>query len=365
MTHLYDIALSLLPQIGPTTARALLARYGSAEAFFAQEKASLTQTSGLSVKRIQDFDFKKVLQLAEQEILFAEKEGIEILHLSDAHYPQRLKQCNDAPLLLYQQGTHCLNTPKALSFVGTRTATTEGKETCIRLIKEVAERFPDTVIFSGLAYGIDITAHLAALDHGLKTVGVLGHGLHMTYPASHQQHRLQLLKQGGAVLTEFSSSQNIFPKNFIQRNRIVAGISDATIIIESGTKGGSIFTAYTAHSYHRDVLAVPGRPSDKKSQGCNKLIKQNIAALIESAEDLSYALGWTESSQTGWQKKLLFPFSKEEQIIVDILVAKKTVHIDTLLLESEMSHSKLTSVLTQLELNDIIKPLPGKNYRLC
>ncbi len=258
-----------------------------------------------------------------------------------------------------------MNSRKILSIVGTRKATTEGIVFCQKLIKDLKEREHNPIIVSGLAYGVDASAHQAALDNGLLTIAVLGHGLDIIYPASHKKLAKEIVKQG-MLITDFPSKSIRDKNNFIKRNRIIAGLSDATIVIESGEKGGSLITADIANSYNRDVFAVPGRISDMYSKGCNNLIKSNKAAMLTSIEDLEYLLGWEpgKKKNDAVQKDLFLNFSNDEKLIAEILKENEEITIDLICLKSNMPTSKVSPILLNLEFMGLVKTLPGKTYKL-
>jgi DNA processing protein len=281
----------------------------------------------------------------------------------DDDYPNRLKHCIDGPLMLYSLGNADLNKQKIVAVVGTRRATEYGKEMTNYLIKELADL--DVMIVSGLAYGIDSYAHKAALQFNLPTVGVLAHGLDRIYPLANKQLAEKMQSNGGLV-TDFVSNTNPDRENFPKRNRIIAGLADAIIVVEAARKGGALITADIANSYNRDVFAVPGKIGDAYSAGCNYYIRTNRAALIESAKDIVYIMGWEEKKEKNksLQKKLFIEFTDDERVIVDMLEKNGDSGIDFLCINSEMSSSKVASALLNLEFNGLVKSLPGKRYQL-
>ncbi len=360
----YQIALSLIPNIGDILAKRLVAYCGSPEAVFKEKKTALEKVPGIgaayadSVIKVNDSVFKR----AEEEISFIEKNNITPLFYLDKNYPKRLTYCEDSPVMLYFKGNTDLNTQKQISIVGTREPTDYGKKVCEKLITDLATY--NVTIVSGLAYGIDICAHKAALENKLPTVCVLAHGLNKIYPSVHQQTAQKMLEQGG-WLTDFMSNTNPDKENFPKRNRIVAGIADATIVVESKKSGGSLITADIANSYNRDVFAFPGRVDDICSEGCNAIIKQNKAALIQSAADLIYIMGWEQTDvKANVQKQLFVELKPEEEQLVNVLKEKEQINIDDICLISKMPMSKVSSLLLSLEFSGIIKSLPGKMYRL-
>ena len=307
---------------------------------------------------------EEALKRAEKEIAFIRKNGIKPLFFASKEYPERLKHCMDSPVLLYTKGRANLNPEKVISVVGTRNATDYGKSVCERIIEGLKDL--DVFIVSGLAYGIDITAHKAALKNGLKTAAVLAHGLDKIYPSLHRKTADEML-ENGALLTEFISGTQPDRENFPQRNRIIAGMADATIVVEAGKKGGALITAELANSYNRDVFAVPGNVGEKHSEGCNWLISRNKAALITCAEELIYMMGWEPVEKTGKkpvQKQLFVELTPEQKTLVDLLNENGQMGIDTICLKTAMSMSKAAAILLDLEFSGIVAVLPGKVYRL-
>jgi DNA processing protein len=296
-------------------------------------------------------------------MVFLEKNGIKSYFLLDKEYPERLKHCEDSPIIMYFKGNANLNKQKIISIVGTRNATQYGKEHCNELVKNLQINGHNPLIVSGLAYGIDICAHKAALKNNLSTIAVLGHGLRTLYPASHKKFAREIIDSGG-LLTEFSGKAKLDPSNFVKRNRIIAGMADATIVVESGAKGGSLITADIANSYNRDVFAFPGRVNDKQSIGCNRLIKTNRAALIENINDLEYMLGWEKHKKQAIQKQLFIELSADEQTVVDALKAEENSSIDIICLKTNFPMSKVSSILLKLEFSGLVKSFPGKIYKL-
>jgi DNA processing protein len=361
----YKIALSLIPKVGHITAKKLVSYVGSFEGVFKESKSKLMKIPGIGSILADLIVNTNVIPKAEEEINFIKENKITPIFYLDKQYPERLKHCEDAPILLYTFGNVDLNSRKILSIVGTRKATTEGIAFCEKLVQELSVREHNPIIVSGLAYGIDATAHHAALANELLTIAVLGHGLDIIYPASHKKLAKSILKQG-MLITDFPSKSIRDKNNFIKRNRIIAGLSDATIVIESGVKGGSLITADIANSYNRDVFAVPGRVSDIYSKGCNNLIKTNKAAMLTSIEDLEYLLGWEpgKKDKEAVQKDLFVNLSEDEKIITEILKNNDELPIDSICLKCNMPTSKVSPILLNLEFMGIVKPLPGKMYKL-
>ena len=353
--------------MGDVTAKNLIAYCGSAEAVFNEKKSKFEKIPGigsLTAEAISKSDvIKDALLRAEEEIKFIEKEGIAPLFFTDSDYPAMLKQCDDAPVMLYSKGKMNLNVEKIISIVGSRKSTAYGKKICEQLVEALAPY--NVLITSGLAYGIDITAHRSAIKNNLPTVGVLAHGLDLLYPAEHTNTAEKMMEKGG-LLTEFMSSTKMNPEYFPRRNRIVAGMTDATIVIEATYKSGALITAEIANSYNRDVFAVPGRMDDTSSDGCNLLIKANKAMLIQSAEDIIKALNWDVENKKPKriQAELFANLSEEEEVLVNALKEKEKIHIDDLCVASRLSMSRAASLLLNLEFSGAVKSLPGKMYAL-
>ncbi|RLD80341.1 MAG: DNA-protecting protein DprA [Bacteroidetes bacterium] len=361
---LYKVALSMIPGIGNVNSKKLIAHFGEIEQIFKAKKADVLKVPGIGAHLANTILNNSALDEAQQEIDFLQKNKIKAYFLLDKDYPERLKHCEDSPVILYFKGNCNLNKQKIISIVGTRNATQYGKEHCNELIKNLHDNGHDPLIVSGLAYGIDICSHKAALKNNLSTVAVLGHGLQMMYPASHRQTARDIISRGG-LLTEFSSKSKLDPSNFVKRNRIIAGMADATIVVESGQKGGSLITADIANSYNRDVFAFPGRVHDKQSIGCNRLIKTNRAALIENINDLEYILGWEKNEKKdAVQKQLFVELSPDEKTIMDVLKSAEDLSVDIICLKSNFPMSKVSSILLKLEFSGLVKSFPGKIYKL-
>lgn len=359
---LYQIALTKVPNIGDVHAKSLIGKYSHAEAVFKAPTKELENTDGIGTVRaasIKTFDdFKSV----EAELEFIQKYKIQPLFINDDNYPKRLLNCYDSPVLLYYKGNANLNADKIVSIVGTRKHSDYGKQACEKLVEELSEE--NILIVSGLAFGIDTIAHKSALKNNLETVGVLAHGLDRIYPSQNKSLAKQMTAQGG-LLTDFTSGNDPNKQNFPKRNRIVAGICDAIVVVESGKKGGSLITAELANSYNKDVFAIPGRTVDQKSEGCNYLIRNNKASLITCAADLMQMMNWkTQPQNTNRQKQLFIELSTDERKITDILQTKTSVHIDELYAKAGISSSAIAAALLNLEMQGIIQSLPGKLYRI-
>ncbi len=358
---IYQIGISLIPGVGDINGKKLISYCGGAEAVFKEKKQALMKIPGIGFSLVNSILSQKVLERAEEEIGFIEKHKISPLFYTDKKYPQRLKHCIDGPMMIYYKGNADLNSTRIISIVGTRKATEYGKEFCAKLVADLTGL--DLMVVSGLAYGIDTHAHKSAVKNEMATVGILAHGLDRIYPQVNKSLAEKMVKNGG-LLTDFISKTNPDRENFPKRNRIVAGISDATVVIESAIKGGALITANIANSYNRDVFAFPGRVNDHYSEGCNFLIKTNRAALIQSAKDIKYIMQWEpESGKIPKQHKLFKELSQEEELIVNILKENEETSIDYIVLKSKLSMSKIASILLNLEFDGIVKSLPGKMYK--
>ncbi len=366
---IYTMALTMALRQQSKHQRTLLDTLGSATAVYESRHELGRMFEHFSERMAESLDnMENLLPQCEKELTYVRDHRVRILALQDEDvYPARLKQCEDAPLLLYNLGSADFNVPHIISIVGTRRCSEIGRDLCEQLVKGIAEKVPGTMIVSGLAYGIDVAAHRAALMHGLPTVGVLAHGLDEIYPRTHRQTAIDMLKAGG-LLTEFTSHTPIDRINFLQRNRIVAGLADAVVIVESPARGGSLNTARLASDYHRDVFTFPGRPSDLSFEGCNLLVRKNSATLITSATDLLTDLGWetrAKQSPVDPQTTLFASLSADEQAVVDALTG----------VDGGLSLSAITSItgkpvhqlmplMLAMEMKGIIKVLPGNRYHL-
>ncbi|MBE7176641.1 MAG: DNA-protecting protein DprA [Mucilaginibacter polytrichastri] len=362
MSQLHQIALTLLPHIGPATARAMLAYCGSAEAIFSTSKNRLLAIPGIGRKTAEALRKDAALfARAEQELLFAEKERVSLLFLGDAAYPKRLRNCIDAPVLLYFKGSADLNAPRIVSVVGTRACTDYGRELTDQFVRELADK--QVSVISGLAYGIDIAAHRACVKYQVPTIGVLAHGLDRLYPQQHLPTARKMMENGG-LISDFMSGTNPDRENFPQRNRIIAGLADATVVVEAGEKGGALITADIAHTYNREVFAFPGPVNSAASAGCHAIIRRNKAALITSAADLCEAMSWTENiGEKGIQMELRLDLAPAERAIMNVLNQPLPTAVDDLALKTGLSLAELASSLLSLEMQGLILSLPGKMYR--
>lgn len=362
--HLREyLAVWAIPRMGSINSRKLISYAKGIENVFKLSRKDLLNIPGFGEQIVKEITGTKHFELADKELEFIEKFNINTTTFFDTDYPYRLKQSEDAPLLYFSKGQPVDDTKKFISIVGTRNATPRGIDVCTKLVEDLKNNGHDVVIVSGLAFGIDIAAHTAALNVGLPTIGVLGHGLKQLYPAKHRKTAAEMI-DNGSLISEFFSSYFPDKNNFVRRNRIIAGLSDATIVVESDVKGGSLITADIANSYNRDVFAVPGRLSDKYSSGCNKLIKTNRAALLESVDDIEYILGWDKQQQSV-QKQLFVDLSPEEEKILKAFDQAEEQSIDQICRTSGFNMSKVSSLLLTMEFSGLVKCLPGKVFVKC
>ncbi|WP_350284154.1 DNA-processing protein DprA [uncultured Croceitalea sp.] len=355
------LRLQRIPNVGDIIAKKLIEKCGSAEAIFEEHRANLLKIDGVGTYTIQSLWDTEHLEAAEAEYEFIKTNSLGFHYYKDETYPKRLKHCIDSPILLFSTGNIDVTNTRIISIVGTRNITSYGLAFCEQFIEEIAPLNP--VIVSGFAYGVDITVQKSAIDHNLQTIGCLAHGLNQIYPKGHKKYVNQV-KQNGGFFTEFWSESNPERENFLKRNRIIAGLSEATIVVESAEKGGSLVTADIAHGYNRDVFAVPGRATDKYSLGCNNLIKQQKAQLLTSAADLVYLLGWQLDEQQNQpvQKQLFVELDETERSIYDYLQLNGKQLLDTVALECRLPIFKVSSTLLNMEMKGVIRPLPGKLF---
>ncbi len=359
----YQIALAMAPAIGPITARKLIKKSGSARAVFRQNKAILEKIEGIGPVISGSLSSASLLHQAEKELEFLDRYRISAFYFKDAEYPARLKECEDAPILLYTRGSKGLNSKRALSVVGTRKASSYGKELCRSIVLDLSCMINDLVIISGLAFGIDVIAHRAALEGGIPTVAVLGHGLSTLYPHAHRETAKKICGQG-ALVTDFHSGMGPERNNFLRRNRIIAGMADATLVVESASSGGALITADMASSYQRDVLAVPGRSTDERSRGCNGLIKKNVAAMVESAQDVIDHLNWTDDiTQTPKHRSKKISFTEQEKQVLELMTMHNGLRPEELSSFSDIPIPTMLSLLTQMELKRWVRVEPGNLYQ--
>ena len=356
----YLLALQKVEGVGDIVAKKLLTHCGDAATIFNTKSSQLASIDGIGSILLSKLKNKSIFSKADSELKYILNNKINVSYFQDNHYPERLKHCIDGPILLFSSGTINLNNRKIISIVGTRKITSYGAEFCKSLISELAPLNP--IIISGFAYGVDIVAHQAAIENDLQTIGIVAHGLDQIYPSSHKKY-VSKMEQNGGFMTEFWSGTNPEKENFVKRNRIVAGISEATIVIESAIKGGSLITANLANDYNRDVFAVPGRTSDKFSLGCNNLIKTQKANLLTSAADLVYILNWDiENTTRSVQKKLFVTLENDEQKIYDYLLKSGKEMMDIIALECDFPIYKISGILLNMELKGVVRPLPGKLF---
>jgi DNA processing protein len=359
--NLYHLmALLRVDGVGDIIAKKLLAHFGSAEAVLNAKSSQLMGIDGVGAVLLKNLKDKSIFEKANQELKFIQSNDIDVLHFQEENYPERLKHCIDGPVLLFSSGNINLKNSRIISIVGTRQITSYGTEFCRKLIEDLAPL--DPIIVSGFAYGVDIVAHQLAMDYNLQTIGVVAHGLNQIYPKPHKKY-VAKMEQNGGFMTEFWSSSNPDKENFVRRNRIVAGMTEATIVIESADRGGSLITANMANDYNRDVFAVPGRTTDKYSQGCNNLIKTQKANLLTSAADLIYILNWDlEKTTKPVQKQLFVTLDDDEQKVYDYLLKTGKELMDIIALHCDFPIYRISGLLLNMELKGVIRPLPGKMF---
>jgi DNA processing protein len=360
---IYRLALHLLPGIGPVSARNLVSYCGGVKEIFHMRKGELERIPSIGPERSKEIVKYKSFDKIREELKHLKSNNIQTLFYLDKNYPSRLRNCDDAPILLFYKGNADLNAEKIISIVGTRHITSYGKEMTEKLVKEISEYQP--LIVSGLAYGVDIQAHKSALKNGLQTVGVVAHGLDKMYPADNAATAEKMLLNGG-LLTEYIHGTKPERDNFPARNRIVAGLTDVVIVIESAARGGALITAEIANSYNRDVFALPGRVSDLYSKGCHALIRQNKAMIFESAADIADAMNWNGKQKTNSIKQMMMfeDYLPDEQLIIEALNKNNLLSIDEIALCSMIPVSKVSSILLKLEFAGVLTPLPGKVFKL-
>jgi DNA processing protein len=359
--QLYQIALTFISGIGPVKSRLLIAHCGNAEQVFKEKKSALQKIPEIGSYTAGLLHNKEALERAERELKFIEERGIQALFFTDTHYPERLKSCEDSPVLLYIKGKLNLNSPRVISVVGTRTATSYGKSFCAELLKGIKAYSP--LVISGLAYGIDVCAHRNAVNEGLVTGACVAHGLDKVYPSLHASLALEMEKNGG-LISEFPGYTHMTPELFPMRNRIIAGLSDCTIVVETDERGGSMITANLASSYGREVFALPGRYNDIHSSGCNSLIRKNLAAILTSPKDLIHYMNWDEPQTAVKQLNLFETLSSEEESIIRALQQQGKLNIDELSISTNIPFSRLSSLLLDLEFRGLVKSCPGKSFEV-
>jgi DNA processing protein len=359
---LYTLALQNVSKIGDITAKKLIQHCGSAEAVLKEKKSNLLKIDGIGTILLNDLQSQRHLREAEHEIRFIKDNNIIYHYFTESSYPERLKHCIDGPILLFQSGNINLKNQHIISVVGARKITTQGIAACEKLVEHLAPYNP--IIVSGFAYGTDITAQKAALKYNLQTIGCLAHGLNQVYPKVHKKYVADIEKNGG-FFTDFWSTSDFDRNNFLKRNRVIAGLSEATIVIESAEKGGSLVTADIANSYNREVFAIPGRITDSQSVGCNNLIKMQKAHLVSQPEDVPYILNWQlETKEKSVQKKLFIELDPAEKVIYNFLYENGKELLDIIALRCQMPTFKVASLLLNMELKGVVRPLPGKQFEV-
>lgn len=359
---LYEVALTLIPGIGDVNAKKLVAYCGGAEAVFLEKRKNLLQISGIGERTVESIVSQNVLSRAEKELMFAEKNGIRILYYLNPDYPKRLQHCYDSPVILYCKGNTNLNAEKIVGIVGTRNITDYGKTLTEKLVQDLVN--DNVLVVSGLAYGVDTCAHIAALKNNLLTAAVLAHGFQTIYPPINASLARKMIDNGGCLITEHISGTDPDKENFPKRNRIVSGMIDCLIVVESAVKGGALITAEIANNYDREVFAFPGRIGDTYSEGCNKIIRTNKANLLTSIKDLRYIMRWNEDRKIQSRQMRMFrDFSAEEQKVMDTFGDDNIIYLDKIITETELSPTKIASILLSLEFDGILTALPGKRYQ--
>ncbi len=362
MSLQHQIALTLLTGGGKKKIRKILTHFEDCADFFKASKHRLKTIPGIGEKFLQQLDREKALREAEQHAAYIDKHRMQTMFYTDPSFPYRLNQCDDAPVLMYALGEMDCNLPRVVSIVGTRNASNYGRKLCEELIHSFVGK--DIVVVSGLAYGIDIYAHKLCTELGIQTIGVLGHGLDRIYPQAHTPIAKKMVENGG-LLTEFLPGSNPDRENFPMRNRIVAGMCDANIVIESGERGGSLITAELANDYARDVFAFPGDITREYSKGCNYLIQKNKAHLITSSEDFFEMMDWKDTPKIDNKQLQLFAdLDEEEHKIVTLLKDSQEVSLDVLAIKTEIPVRLMSGILLGLELKGLVKALPGKRFGL-
>lgn len=362
---IYDIALTLIPEIGNVRGRRLIETFGSSEAALKTALEDIAEQTEIPFSAIKNIEVSQVFPTAEAEIRYMERHGIQAITFTDERYPKLLKECTDAPLILYVRGDIDFNSGHWLSIVGTRKISAYGRRVTSKLMDDLASLAPGTTIVSGLAYGTDIEAHKGALRNNMKTVAVLGNPLGFVYPEAHAAYAQEIVDKGGAVISEFHSLCEMQGNNFLRRNRIIAGLSSGTLVVESAYRGGSLSTAACALGYYRDVMAVPGRVDDPMSEGTNQLIRDNRAATVLNAQDVLNHLNWDAVRSTGGgqkeaeQRELFLELSPDEQKIYGLLQDGRAFSVDELTAGTGLSASKIAVLSLGLEIKGIIRRAPG------
>ena len=359
---LYGIALTLVPGVGDVNAKKLIAYCGGAEAVFKEKKKNLLHISGIGERTVDSIVRQDVLSRAEEELLFVEKNNIKILYYLNQDYPKRLQHCYDSPIIIYSKGYSDLNVGKIVGVVGTRNISEYGKALTEKIVSQLAA--DNVLVVSGLAYGVDTYAHNAALRNKLATAAVLAHGFQTIYPAANLGLAKRIVDSGGCLLTENISGTEPDRENFPKRNRIVAGMIDCLIVVESASKGGALITAEIANTYDREVFAFPGRIGDHYSEGCNKIIKEHKANILTDVEDIRNIMRWSENKKSvAKQMRMFRDFSPEEAMVMEVFANEDVVYLDKIITATMLSPTKIASILLSLEFDGVLSALPGKRYQ--
>lgn len=362
---LYPIALTMAKGVGSHTIKQLVTTIGDEASIFKCSNKELERIPNIGPTLSQNILDPLLLQRAEKELRFLEKIGGRAITLNDPSYPKRLKDCHDAPYILYVKGNMDLNSSRTIAIVGTRKITNYGRSICEEIIGRLSEKHPDLQIISGLAHGVDGCAHKKAVELGLSTIGVVGHGLDTLYPAQHRTLAEKMTLNGG-IVTEYRTNCVVDKKNFVSRNRIIAGMCDVALVVESGEKGGALFTAEYANSYNRDVCALPGRIGDLYSIGCNRLIKNNEATMVECAEDIERLMNWDVETPPKRTMNIsqFMELTDKEKIIVEALQLEPQMEINQLVRKTQIPYGELSSLLFEMEMREIVHSAPGNLYFL-
>lgn len=361
--RLYQMAFALLKGMNRPIAERLLELFGDERSFFEASDYVISSMTGTKLRFAGSSERTQSLRNAEEELNYIDSKNIKFLYFTDENYPSRLSECEDSPLSLFHIGDLDFDNARCLSVVGTRHATRHGIDTTESIIGELSQKIDNLVIISGLAYGIDITAHRAALANDIPTIAVVAHGLNTIYPALHRNDAAKIVKKCGAIVTEYPHSSPIHKSNFLARNRIVAGLSDGVLVVESGDNGGALVTAKIAGAYNRDVMAIPGRPSDQYSKGCNSLIRNNMASLVTNADDIIRLLSWpAKEAENNVQPALEISLTDEEKLILDYIIANNEASINAMSVNLNIPVGRLLPALVNLEFNGLISAAPGARY---
>ncbi len=359
---IYKIAFATYRNVNYSSATRLEAKHVTPEAFFTFPSSTLASITGLKPAFFADDRRREALESARREADFIAANHIRAIYYTDEEYPARLAECNDAPAMLFVLGNSKLDFRHVVAVVGTRHCTAYGLDFTRTLVEDLAKSLDDVLIVSGLAYGIDIAAHKAAISSGVTTGAVFAHGLNTIYPADHRDAARRIMAEGGFLATEYRTCEAIHRGNFLARNRIVAGMADATVVVESDERGGAMSTASIASAYNREVFAVPGRVYDPASRGCNALIARRQASIIRGADDLIDIMGWTPKAQSGEQQEFSFELDSTQQSVVDFIRNNPTATVNDMCVALALPYSQMGSILFEMEMADVIVSLPGGRY---